>query len=69
VAIKMTHRISPEAEIHPAAFNSSGPLANSRNGEPFRRRIDRPHRRGDGNQRSTWSRQHEEMGALLGYRL
>ena len=36
--------------------NSSGPLANSHNGEPFRKRIDRQRQHGGGSPPSTWFR-------------
>ena len=48
-------------------FNSSGLFANLRNGEPFRKRIDRPLRLGGGSPRSKLSR--SMRGALMCYRL
>jgi hypothetical protein len=65
------HRITTTRRrcIRRQNFNSSGPLANFRNGEQFLRKIDRPRRHGGGSPRSDVVAQHEEMGALLCYRL
>src|ERR1700691_5381324 len=61
------HRITTPRRrcIRRQNFNSSGPLANFRNGEQFLRKIDRPRRHGGGSPRSDVVAQHEEMGALL----
>jgi hypothetical protein len=57
VAIKVMYTTTPRRRcIRLQSFNSSGPLANLRNGEPFRKRIDRPRRHGGGSPRWKLSR-------------
>jgi hypothetical protein len=66
LAIKVMHTKTPRRRcMRLQSFNSSGPLANSRNGEPFRKRIDRPRRHGGGSPRLRWSRSMREGSALV----